>query len=97
MPVYEPKDYEKVIKRIQQKIIANNIKMGECLSEEAITEFEKYCNIRLPEAYRMFLKRVGNGCDDCCLNRLEDIERKDLSHPFMLQDFWLWEEVPQLI
>ena len=41
MPVYEPKDYEKVIKRIQQKIIANNIKMGECLSEEAITEFEK--------------------------------------------------------
>lgn len=47
MPVYEPKDYEKVIKRIQQKIIANNIKMGECLSEEAITEFEKYCNIRL--------------------------------------------------
>lgn len=92
MSVYEPKDYEKIIKRIQQKVIENNIKMGECLSEETITEFEECCNIRLPEAYRIFLKKVGNGCDDCCLNRLEEIERKDLSHPFMLEDFWLWEE-----
>ena len=63
---------------VQQKVIENNIKMVECLSEEAIIEFEESCNIQLPEAYRIFLKNIGNGCDDCCLNRLEDIERKDL-------------------
>ena len=54
MPIYKPKDYENVIKRIQQKVIENNIKMGECLSEEAIIEFEESCNIQLPEAYRIF-------------------------------------------
>ena len=70
MPIYKPKDYENLIKRIQQKVIENNIKMGECLSEEAIIEFEESCNIQLPEAYRIFLKNIVNGCDDCCLNRL---------------------------
>lgn len=90
MPVYESKDYEKVIKRIQQKIAEKNIKMGECLSEEAIAEYEKYCKAELPQAYRMFLKNVGNGCEYFC--RLEDIGRRDLSRPFMLEEVWIWED-----
>lgn len=57
MPVYEAENYEKVIKRIQGKIDALHIKMGECLSEEAIAAFEDRHNVRLPLAYRIFFKR----------------------------------------
>ncbi len=96
MSLYEPEDYKEVINRIRNKLDENNIKMGECVSEEAIAAFENRCKIRLPEAYRLFLKNVGNGCDSmidgCCLKQLEDIEQKDLSRPFMLEEFWLWEE-----
>lgn len=96
MSIYEPEDYKEVINRIRNKLDENNIKMGECVSEEAIAAFENRCKIRLPEAYRLFLKNVGNGCDSmidgCCLKQLEDIEQKDLSRPFMLEEFWLWEE-----
>lgn len=93
MPVYEPKDYEKVIKRIQEKVTARNIKMGECVLEEEIVEFERSCKVQLPQAYRLFLKNVGNGCGDGFpLNRLQDIERKDLSRPFILEDYWIWED-----
>ena len=96
MPVYKSKDYEKVIERIQKKVIAGNIEMGKCLSEEAIIEFENYCKIQLPPAYRIFLKSVGNGCNNMIdgfrLNCLENIERKDLSCPFMLEEFWIWED-----
>lgn len=94
MPIYEPKDYEQVIARIQKKVIEKNIKMGECLSEKTIEVFEKNCNIQLPQAYRMFLKLVGNGCDHpgFHLNRLENIEQKDLSSPFMLEEVWVWED-----
>ena len=94
MPIYEPKDYEDVIARIQKKVIEKNIKMGECPSESQIKAFEKSCNIQLPQAYRMFLKSVGNGCDcaDFHLNRLENLEQRDLSHPFMLEEAWIWED-----
>ncbi|WP_243125353.1 SMI1/KNR4 family protein [Clostridium transplantifaecale] len=36
--------------------------MGNPLTEEEILRFETHCNIRLPEASRMFLKEIGNGC-----------------------------------
>lgn len=96
MPVYDPKDYEKVIKRIQGKIDALNIKMGECLSEEAIAVFEDCHKVELPQAYRMFLKNVGNGCEymfeNRRLNSLDSSPYQNLSEPFMLEKFWLWEE-----
>lgn len=94
MPIYEPKDYEDVIARIQKKVIEKNIKMGECLSENQIESFEKTCKIQLPQAYRMFLRSVGNGCDcpNFHLNKLERIELRDLSHPFMLNEAWIWED-----
>jgi len=96
MPVYEPKDYKKVIERIQKKIASLSIKMGECLSEESIVTFESRHKIQLPQAYRMFLKNIGNGCnhmyEGCCLNRLEDSSCENLSEPFMLEKFWLWED-----
>lgn len=96
MPIYEPQDYEKVVKRIREKVSALNIKMGECLTEEVILPFESRCKIQLPQAYRIFLKQVGNGCthmlEGCRFNRLEDIAFQDLSRPFMLEEAWIWED-----
>lgn len=41
MPIYETKDYEEIIARIQKKVVERNIELGECLSEEVIIAFEK--------------------------------------------------------
>ncbi len=50
MPIYETKDYEQVIARIQEKIVTRNIELGECLSEDVIIAFEEKCKIQLPQA-----------------------------------------------
>ena len=96
MPVYESKDYEKVIKRIQEKVNTLSVKMGKCLSEETIAVFEKCHKIKLPQAYRMFLKEVGNGCEHmfegCRLNDLESSPCQEPAEPFLLDRFWLWED-----
>lgn len=96
MPVYEPKEYEKVIRRIQEKVKTLPAKMGECLSEEAIAAFEECHKIKLPQAYRMFLKEVGNGCEHmfegCRLNDLESSPCQEPAEPFLLDRFWLWED-----
>ena len=88
MPVYEPKDYKKVIARIQRKISELNIEMSECLTEEEIMSFEGRHNVKLPQAYRVFLQRVGNGCkrmlDGRRLNDLESCPQQELSKPFLL-------------
>ena len=80
MAIYKEDEYKEVIKHIKQKIAEIEIEMGEVLSEEEISRFEKQCNIRLPEAYRLFLREVGDGCNDMFdgfqLNRLADIEKK---------------------
>lgn len=96
MPIYETKDYDKVIKRIQRKMDVLGIKMSRCLSEDNITAFENYHKVKLPQAYRIFLKKVGNGCnhmfEGCRLNDLESSLCQELSKPFMLEKFWLWED-----
>ena len=96
MPVYEPKDYEKVIERIQRKISERNIEMGESLKEEEILSFENRHNVKLPQAYRMFLQLVGNGCkrmlDGRRLNDLESCPQQELSKHFLLEKFWVWED-----
>ena len=46
MPIYAPKDYEDVIARIQKKVAAKNIKMGECLTDKEIEAFEKTATFR---------------------------------------------------
>ena len=96
MPVYEPKDYEKVIERIQGKLSERNIGMGKCLREDEIASFEDRYHVKLPQAYRIFLQRVGNGCahmlDGCQLNDLESCPHQELSKPFLLEKLWIWEE-----
>ena len=96
MPIYKPKDYEEVIARIREKVNKRNIRLGECLSEQFILEFEEKGKIQLPQAYREFLKYIGNGCqcmlDGFALKRLQDIELQKASQPFMLEDAWVWED-----
>lgn len=96
MPIYEPNDYENVIQRIKGKVTALNIAMGKCLTEEEIATFEKCHKVKLPQAYRLFLKSIGNGCDHMFvgrrLNDLESCPCQELSEPFMLEKFWLWED-----
>lgn len=95
MPIYKSTDYEQVISRIKTKVMTLGIEMGDVLSEEEIICFEKRYGVHLPEAYRIFLKEVGNGCnmiDGFQLRSLEDIEVKNLSQPFMLEDEWIWED-----
>ena len=96
MSVYEPRDYEKVMERIQGKISGLNIKMDKCLMEDEIVFFEDHHNVKLPQAYRMFLQRIGNGCKHMFhrrrLNDLENCPHQALSEPFLLEKFWIWED-----
>ena len=91
MAIYDPKDYEKVINRIQEKVNALHINMGACLSEEAIAAFEACHKVQLPQAYRLFLQKVGNGCEHV-FNELESCPCQELAKPFMLDTFWLCED-----
>ena len=95
MAIYNEAEYKEVVKRIKRKIAELKIEMRETISEEEISRFEKQCNIILPEAYRLFLQEVGDGCDDMIdgfrLNRLADIKIRDLSRPFLLEEEWIWE------
>ena len=67
MPIYRPEDYDEVVSRIQEKLKAKNIQMRGPVSEETIAKFENGHKIHLPESYRIFLLRVGNGCE-CMLD-----------------------------
>lgn len=94
--VYQEGEYDSVLARIKEKIDTLCIEMGETLSEAAIVDFEKQCGIRLPSAYRAFLKAVGDGCeqmlDGFALRRLADIPRRNLALPFGLEEAWIWED-----
>lgn len=96
MPIYRPEDYDEVVSRIQEKLKARTIQMREPVSEETIAKFENGHKIHLPESYRIFLLRLGNGCecmlDGFCLNRLDEVKFKDLSRPFPRKEPWLWED-----
>ena len=64
MPIYQSEEYPAVIERIKAKIAQKNIDLGPTVSEAEIIAFERACNIRLPQAYRLFLLEVGDGWND---------------------------------
>lgn len=49
------------IERIRRKIAANGKDLNGCLDPEQVEAFEERHGIRLPEEYREFLLKVGNG------------------------------------
>lgn len=95
MPVHDPKDNPQVLARIQDKVERQGIELGPVLTEAEIEDFERVCRTRLPEGYRLFLQRIGDGCaamvDGFRLTRLADVERKDLSAPFRFVNHFVWE------
>ena len=100
MPIHNPTEYPAIIARLKTKLADKGVVMGQTLSDAEITAFEHACTTHLPEAYRLFLQRVGDGCDDTVLpngiriyglKRLADTAVKDLSHTVTINDYWLWE------
>ena len=100
MPIHNPTDYPAIIARLKTKLADKGVVMGPTLSDAEITAFEHACTTHLPEAYRLFLQHVGDGCDDIArpngihvygLKRLADTEVKDLSRTVTIDDYWLWE------
>ena len=59
MPIYKPEEYPSVIERIKAKVAQKNIDLGPTVSEADIIAFERACNTRLPQAYRLFLWGLG--------------------------------------
>lgn len=101
MPIYEEKEYTKVLARIKGKAEARGLAMGNVLTEAEISDFEAQHGIQLPQAYRLFLKEVGDGCtmiDGFPLRPLREAVPCRLSQPFALEDPWIWEDedIPQL-
>ena len=100
VPIYTPEEYPAVIERIKTKNRSEEYRPGAYCSEADIIAFERACNTRLPQAYRLFLLEVGDGWNDpetedistSSIHRLAEIERKDLSLPMTLTDGWLWED-----
>ena len=101
MPIHNPNEYPAIIARLKTKLAEKSVVMGPTLDEAEIEAFEIACNTRLPEAYRLFLQQVGDGCEDTVqpngvrvygLKRLADTAVKDLSHTVTINDYWLWEE-----
>ena len=100
MPIHNPNEYPAIIARLRTKLSEKSVVMGPTLDEAEIEAFEIACSTRLPEAYRLFLQQVGDGCDDTVLangigiyslKRLADTAVKDLSHTVTINDYWLWE------
>ena len=98
--MHNPAEYPAIIARLRTKLSEKGVVMGPTLNEAEIEAFEIACNTRLPEAYRLFLQQVGDGCEDTVqpngvrvygLKRLADTAVKDLSHTVTINDYWLWE------
>jgi len=86
MPIYKPADYESVISRIKAKL-----RLLE--SKWEIVKFEEKNRVRLPQAYRVFLQKAGDGRNmigGFPLHSPANMKAKDLSQPFM--DEWIWED-----
>jgi len=50
-----------VIRDLDTTVVASANRLGECLNEDQISQFERQIGCRLPEDYRRFLGEVGNG------------------------------------
>jgi SMI1 / KNR4 family (SUKH-1) len=61
LSVQSPEPIEDRIERVAAKVRARNLGMGKCVSESDLVAFERHYGITLPNEYREFVLRVGNG------------------------------------
>ena len=96
MPIYKQEEYPSVIERIKTKIAQKNIDLGPTVSEADIIAFERACNTRLPQAYRLFLQEVGDGQRDPAMGisapapftGSQRLSTKTFPSPWTLTDGW---------
>jgi hypothetical protein len=96
------------VARIAEKVRGRGLRLGAPLSEEEVSQFERRHEVALPEGYREFLLRVGNGgvgppaYDVAALGEAAGDMRgeearvcRELPHvrePFPFTRPWCWEE-----
>jgi hypothetical protein len=72
-------------------------KLGVCVAESDLWHFEQRHGVRLPECYRAFLSRVGNGGagPGYGLDRFDsDAVVEQLARTFPLTTAWVWDADP---
>lgn len=96
------------LKRIEAKVKAQGRSLNPPLAERAVKEFEVAHGIQLPDGYRQFLLRLGDGGEGppCYgLGRLgqpssdmpaeqkrEWLELQHVRRPFPFTRYWIWDQ-----
>ncbi len=96
------------INRILKKVHSQGRILNAPISELAVQEFEQAHGIQLPDGYREFLMRVGNGGDGPPCYGLGELgapandmrpdevrrwtELRDIQKPFPFTRYWVWDE-----
>jgi len=83
--------------QIKKKLNEKGLEYNPPLSLEEVEKFEKKNGFTLPDEYRNFLLKVGNGgemIDGFDLWQLEglEIDRETINVKFPLTDCWVWED-----
>ncbi|NET30834.1 MAG: SMI1/KNR4 family protein [Cyanothece sp. SIO1E1] len=89
------------IERIRRKMAQKEIYLGKPLEFSELKSFEARCNILLPEDYRLFLLKIGDGGDgppEYGLKRLTEAVTGAMqpSQLFPLSNCWVWEDEDEL-
>lgn len=97
-----------ILQIIKEKIKAKGFSLNPALALEEVEKFEKKYHISLPEGYKSFLVKIGNGGDGPPTHGLVSLglEGKDwtkwtkekyansqkLNQDFPFEDCWIWED-----
>lgn len=102
LPKPEKKDIPKEIGKLKTKIREKEIQLMQTINEEEIKEFEEKYKIELPENYKTFITKIGDGWKKIKINgeQIKDCRRfkecrydeKGVSRKFKYTESWIWED-----
>lgn len=102
LPKPEKKDIPKEIGKLKKKIREKEIQLMQTINEEEIKEFEEKYKIELPENYKTFITKIGDGWKKIKINgeQIKDCRRfkecrydeKGVSRKFKYTESWIWED-----